>query len=246
MANLRAATAPESDMKAPKRGKLGLIVLLTLIGLILIFIALTAFNVFGLRDNMLYPLLRNVPLISNIIPDPVYNDVNGVDMAATVAELETEALALAAENASLETQLENLTGIIEQLERENARLAEFEAAHGEFLIARETFYRNIAEENPETFMIFFETMHPALAAEMASDITAAQNVEEEWRNYLASWSYMHPVQVANVIEGMHTTDMRLIVRVMLELPEPFRGNVLNSLPPDIAGAVLRQMEPNRN
>jgi hypothetical protein len=243
MANLRAGTAPAGDIKAPKKGMLGLIVLLALVILILIFIALTAFNAFGLRDNMLYPLLRNVPVIGNMIPDPIYGEAEGVDIAVTVAELEAETYTLAAENASLEAQLENLTGTIEQLERENARLAEFEALHEERTAQREAFDRDLAMENPEAFMNFFETTHPGLAEELFISITQEQFDEERWRNYLASWINMNPLQVANVIESMLTTDMRLIVRVMLELPEPFRGNILNSLAPDSAAAVLRQMEP---
>ena len=242
MANPRAAIPPHSSMRAPKKGKVGLIVLLTLIALILIFIIMVAFNAFGLRDNMLFPLLRNIPVIGSLVPDGTAAANEG-DIAATVADLEAETYMLAAENASLEAQLEILTGMIEQVERENARLAEFEAVHQQFLTDRETFYRNLAMENPDAFLNFFETMHPALAEEMFASLASEQIDEERWRNYLASWSNMNPVHVARVIESMLTTDMRLIVDVMLELPEPFRGSILNALSADSAAAVLRQMEP---
>ena len=241
MANPRAATSPHSSMRAPKKSKAGLIVLLTLIGLILIFIMMVAFNVFGLRDNMLYPLLRNIPVIGNLVPEAAA--IADDDIVTAMANLEAETQMLAAENASLEADLEILTGMLEQLERENARLAEFEAVHQQFLIDRETFYRNLALENPDAFLIFFETMHPALAEEMFARLASEQIDEERWRNYLASWSNMNPVHVARVIETMLTTDMRLIVDVMLELPEPFRGTILNALSADSAAAVLRQMEP---
>ena len=242
MANPRAATPPHSSMRAPKKSKAGLIVLLTLIALIIIFIMMVAFNVFGLRYNMLYPLLRNIPVIGTLVPDAPAAAVED-DIIVALANLETETRALATQNASLEAELEILTGMIEQLERENARLAEFEAVHQQFISDRETFYRNLALENPDAFMIFFETMHPVLAEEMFARLASEQIDIERWRNYLASWSNMHPAQVAMVIESMLTTDMRLIVDVMLELPEPFRGTVLNALTPESAGAVLRQMEP---
>lgn len=241
MSVTKAAAVPISDMKAPKKGKAGLIVLLVTILLILGFIALTAFNVFGLRDNMLFPLLRNVPVINNIIPEPVYTD--GADIAATLAELEARTYTLTTENALLEEQLENLNQTIEQLQRDNTRLAEYEMAFEQFAIERETLYRNLAMENPEAFMIFFNTMDPALVEELFLDIIYAEIEWAEWQNYMASWINMSPVQVARVIESMLTTDMRLIVDVMLELPEPFRGDILNSLAPDSAAAVLRQMEP---
>jgi len=242
MSKKRAAVTPPSDMKAPRKGKVGLIVLLAVIALILAIVALIVFNVFGLRDNVIYPLLRNVPVISNIVPDNGVA-VNNGDISIDIAELEAETYALSIENASLEAQLEILTGRIEQLERENQRLAEFEANHEQFLSDRETFYRDMAMENPDAFMNFFDTMHPALAEELFISIAQEQVRDERWRNYLASWSNMNPVQVALVIESMLTTDMRLIVDVMLELPEPFRGTILNALAPDSAAAVLRQMEP---
>jgi len=243
MAATKAATPP-SDMKAPRRGKVGLIVLLSIIALILIFVALVAFNVFGLRDNMLYPVLRNVPLVGNMIPDATYSAADNEDFAANFAELEAERYDLAAENALLEAQLENLTVMIEQIERENTRLAEFAAMHDDFLTDRERFYRDTAMENPDAFLNFFETMHPALADELFRTLIQEQIDEERWRNYLASWSNMHHAQVAMVVESMLTTDMRLIVDVMMALPEPFRGNILNSMAPESAAAVLRQAEPN--
>ena len=242
MANPRAAVPP-SDMKAPKKGKVGLIIMLVIIVLILGFVALTAFNVFGLRDNIIYPLLRNVPVVGNMIPSPDYAEAEGEDFAAAMAELEAETYYLTAENASLAAELENLTDMLELLEREVIHLEEFAYAYNQFVIDRETFYRDTAMENPDAFMNFFETMQPDLAQELYSMIALQQIEEERWRNYLASWSNMHHAQVAMVIESMLTTDMRLIVAVMNDLPEPFRGNILNSMAPDSAAAVLRQAEP---
>ena len=243
MANPRMMTAPPGTMGAPKKGKAGIIILLVSITLILGFIALVAFNVFGLRDTLLYPLLRNVPLVGDMVPAPDAAETAGDAALIALAEMQVELETTAAENASLAAQLENLTGVVEQLERENERLAGHAEAYEEFQQYRETFYRNLALENPDAFMLFFETMHPALAEELFRTIASAQFDDEVWRNYLASWSAMHPIQVAAVIEDMLTTDMRLIVRVMLELNEPFRGTVLNHLAPESAGAVLRQMEP---
>ncbi|MDR2182789.1 MAG: hypothetical protein LBE55_01310 [Clostridiales bacterium] len=243
MANLRAATVPPSDMKAPRKGKTGLIVMLVIIALILGFIALVAFNVFGLRDNMLYPLLRNVPLVGEMIPAPAYAEADAQDLAAAMAELETEAQNLLAENALLEAQVENLTGMVEALESEVAHLEGFAYAYNQFLVYREAFYRDLAMENPDAFLNFFETTQPELAQELFLTLALARDYDERWSNYLASWSNMHHVQVAMVIESMLTTDMRLIVDVMRDLPEPFRGNILNSMAPESAAAVLRQSEP---
>ena len=79
--------------------------------------------------------------------------------------------------------------------------------------------------------------------EEIANLAVTQLEDELWRNYLATWEAMDPVQVARIIETMLTTDMPLIVRVMAELPEAFRGDVLNNLDAEAAGAVLRHMEP---
>ncbi|MCL2572965.1 MAG: hypothetical protein FWE34_00255 [Defluviitaleaceae bacterium] len=240
MSNPRVAAAPPSDMRAPKKGKAGLVVMLSVIGFLLIVIGLFVFNVFGLRDNVLYPLLRDVPLVGGMIPAAEYDDG---EVIASVADLEAEIQATTLENASLEAQLENLSQTVEQLERENERLQEFADAHGQFLADRDALYRDIAMDNPDAFMNFFETMHPQLAEELFISIAIMQYEDERWRNYLNSWINMNPVQVARVIESMLTTDMRLIVDVMTELPAPFRGTILDNLADDSAAAVLRHMEP---
>jgi len=243
MANLRVATAPASDMKAPRKGKVGLIILLSLIALILTFIVLTALNVFGLRDNILYPALRNVPLVGNMIPSPAYGEAEGYDLTAAMAELEAETQDLAAQNASLEAQLENLTGVIEQLERENERLAGYAAAQEEHMAAREAFYNEVLAENPDAFINFYATMNPEIAHDQFISLSRAQFEDERWLNYLASWNNMNPAQVAAVVESMRTTDMSLITVVMAELPVAFRGSVLNLMDAEAAAAILRHMQP---
>ena len=232
----KAVTTPMNDTKTPKKGKTGLVVLLVIIFIILGGVILVVFDAFGVRSNMLFPFL------GNIAAEGGYNTPEE-EILAVMAGLQEEIKASAAAKTLLEENLRNLTQSIEQMERENARLREFEAMHKDFQQYRDDFYRGVFAENPDGFMEFFVTTNPALAQEIFRGLAGAQMAEEEWQNYLATWSAMSPVQVAMIIEDMLTTEMPLIVRVMSEMPEHFRGAVLNNLTVESAGAVLRQMEP---
>ena len=242
MANVNLAAAPDKikgDKK--KKGKVGLIILLVLILLLAGGVFITVFNVFGFRDDVVFPLLRDIPLVGGLVPDA--DATQEVDLANVISNLEYEIVGLDEENALLNAQLDSLNSIIQQNNLEIARLREFETAHSEFVYNQAEFFRELAEGDPEAYMNIFETMNPVLAEELYLELRGLQIDIDEWQNYLATWDAMSANQVAQVIESMLTTDMPLIVRVMLELPEGFRGSILNLMEPDNAGAVLRQMYP---
>ena len=196
--------------KTERKGNAGFVVLILSVLLILCAIALVAFDAFGLRSRMLFPSL--------VSPLSALNEVAITDNFAENVLIHTT-----------QSDLDDLIEKIERLEQKNARLREFEAAHAQFQQHRDEFYRNIADDNPEAFMEFFVTFNPALAEEIFRDFASTHIAEEEWQNYLASWGAMNPLQVAMIIEDMLTTHMPLIVKVMSELPESFRGMVLNNL-----------------
>jgi hypothetical protein len=82
-----------------------------------------------------------------------------------------------------------------------------------------------------------------MAIDIFTSLVGAQAADEEWQNYLATWSATSAVNVAASIETMLTTDMPLIVRVLPHLEPGFRGQILNNLSEESRAAVLRKLEP---
>lgn len=251
MSNVKVAappvvkTAKKADKKDKKgkKGKSGLIVLIVIVLLLAGAVTATVLNLFGLRDNVLVPFLRNVPIIGNMMPADTATPA--IDPAVTIAQLETQLQDLEGQNASLEDNLETLNAITADLEAEINRLQEFEQQHYERVAAHMEFMRATAEADPEAFIEFFSTMYPALQEEIFREIMGQRYNDERWENYISAWGAANPGLVALSIETMITTDMPLIVSVMNDLPVSTRASILNALEVESRAAVLRQMDPRR-
>jgi len=232
----------DSNKTNDKKGKSGLIVLIVFIVVVAVAITLTALNAFGLRDNVLVPMLRNVPIIGGFMPDaPIGEDT--IDYGSIILELEGQIETLREENASLLEDVDSLYEIARILEQENEWLREFETLHDERTAAFEELQRAVVEEEQDAFMEFFATMHPALQEEIFRELAGLQARAEEWENYVGAWGAMSPAAVAQAIEVMATTHMNLVTDVLPDLPLQTRAAILNALETDTRAAVLRQMNP---
>jgi len=241
-ADKKAARAAKKEAKGDKKGKSGLIVLIVIIVISAAAVTMTVLNAFGLRDNVLVPMLRNIPVIGGLMPESSDYALQA-NFELIIEGLEGRIAELEAENASLSGNLENIHDIARVLEQENAFNREFADMHDERTAAHNEFVRAVAEENPDALMEFFAASNPALLEEILWDLIALQMRAEEWENYIGVWGAMNPVLVAQAIETMALTHMPLIVSVLPDLPVQTRAAILNALEADTRAAVLRQMYP---
>jgi len=224
-----------------KKGKSGLIVLLVFILIVAAAITLTAVNAFGLRDNVLVPLLRNVPVIGGLMPEA--EGETGPDLNLIIDELNARIDELIAENESLHEDQVNIVEIVRRLEEENEFLREFYDIVDEIQESHLEFMRALAEEEPDAFIDFFATMNPDQAEQIFRELANARVRADEWDNYVGAWGAMSPVLVAQAIETMAHTHMNVIVSVLPDLPIPTRAAILNALETDTRAVVLRQLYP---
>ncbi|MCL2236289.1 MAG: hypothetical protein FWB98_07620 [Defluviitaleaceae bacterium] len=256
-ANKKMAKAMKKEQKkaSGKKSKVWLVILLVFVVLVGGFTALVVFDVFGLRTNVVNPLLSNVPIIGGLFEQEIDPEtglpVQAYDPSATLEALEARILELEgdleqalANNLSIAEERDVLYITVNEHELENERLRELEEYHLEFLASRAQFEREVAEGNEDAFVEFFATMHPELAEEIYNEIMAGRALDEQWQNYLSSWGSTAPVNVARVVELMATTDMPMIARVMTYLPVNQRTAIFNNLSPDTLAALYRQMYPN--
>ncbi|MCL2854281.1 MAG: hypothetical protein FWE21_01520 [Defluviitaleaceae bacterium] len=258
-ANKKMAKAMKKEQKKAEKGgkkKIWLIILLIFIVLAGGFTALVAFDVFGLRTNVILPMLRNLPIVGGMFAEAEYDPETGLPIqtyspADTIAGLEAQILELEnqlertiADNAAVAEERDVLYTAANEDLMELDRLREIEEHHLEILADRERFEREIAENNIDAFVNFFETMHPETAEEIFAAAAGQHAMEERWQNYLSSWGSASPITVARVIESMATTDMPMIARVMVDLPVNQRVAIINQLSIDTAALLYRQMYPN--
>jgi len=245
MANAAAVNKkPNKANNAGKKSKTGLIILIVAILIVGAGVTSVALDLFGLRTQVIIPMLRNVPVIGNLMPESEYDYAEAaLDPAIVIRDLEVTVASLNRQNELLQADLDSLYGIATGLEAEIARLQEFEELHDMRTAAYNEYQRAIAEEEPAAFLEFFTTMHPAMAEEIFRELAALQVQDDRWESYVSAWSAANAVLVAQAIETMITTDMPLIVSVMRDLPLHSRAAILNALETESRAAVLRQMDP---
>jgi len=233
-----------------KKGKIGLIILLAFVGVVGVFVLLTALNAFGLRDNVVMPFLRNVPFVGGFVPEAEPTDETDPSAiyGRTIAELEAQIAALQNEIDELQGDMEDMAdewfeAVVDALESsvELERLREIEESHAQFLADREAFERGVIEGDLEAFERYMETIHPDLIIEIYTNLMEERIAGLDRQHYLDVWAAMSPAAIARFImaRDMATTDMPLLVSVLRDLPPARSATIIDAIPdPNVAGAIV--------
>ena len=229
-----------------KKKKGGLIVLFIIILLVGGIAAAIAMNLFGIRENHILPLLRQIPLVGNLIPAAEYPEWASepeVDYAAIAAGLEGDVARLQSQLTRLQSDFESLSSRNEDNIRELTRLREIEAQQ---LVHRDNvdeFERRLAEGDPLAFASFFESINPDHAARLYEEILGINIRDARWASYIALWGALRPAGVAEVIESMIVTDMPLIISVLEELDLSTQRRIVDALDVETRALILRRLNP---
>ena len=225
-----------------KRGRAGLIVSLVVIGSILLASGLLFFNVFGLREDVVFPWLRNVPFVSNFIPEESYVvevEEETIDIEALLNELEDL-------QALSESQLASITNLENRIREQNQEIYQLrliEAQQEAHIESVMLFEEMLAAGDPEAFVTFFETMNPIHAEMLYYGIRAELEVVEKWQQLANDLSNMRPAAAAAVVENMINTDIWIVVNSLRLMSGNNRAAILNLLTPETSAAIFRQMQP---
>lgn len=224
---------------------------------------LVKLDVGGFGSGVLAPILKDVPVISKILPAsgeaPVAPDMEGEAVAENVNTEEEayggytdlkEAVNYIKE-LELELQRAQSTGAanaeeLESLKAEVARLKTFEDNQVEFQRIKTEFYEEViyAENGPgpEAYKKYFESMDPATAEYLYKQVV--QQVEEsaEVEEYARAYSEMKPKAAAAIIEAM-TDNLGLASRILSVMSAEDRGKILEAMDPQVAARITKIMDP---
>ena len=232
-----------------KKSKIGLIIALALVGVVGGFVLLTAFNVFELRDDIVMPFLRNVPLFGRLIPGAAEDDYDPAtaalrteqELRLKIEDLERQLAELEAETSGVLDAWGGLVGDLAESELELLRLRIMEELFALHIAEREQFEREIIEGNPDAFINWFQTMNPDRADEIYMELIADLVAGYRREHYLNMWSAMHPASIAGAIMAreMHLTDLPLLISVLRDFSYETSAAILQAIPdPEVRGALL--------
>lgn len=206
-------------------------------------VAILGFNAGGIRDTYLRPVLEKVPIVSNLLPP-----IEEVELSEEEMEiLRQEQLALEAEEAALSKEQETIALLqaeIQDLNAEISRLSEFEAVQETYKIQKASFDEMIANEDPQAYKSFYESVSPDNAEELYKQVVQTANKSAEFTEYIKTFENMKTSPATAIIEELVTTDMDLVIEILEALTSDKRGDILAAMNATTAASVTKLLSPD--
>ena len=220
---------------------------------LLILCVLIKLDVGGFGSSVLKPLLKDVPVVNQILPSDTPLGMDGEEAEDEYAGYTS--LKEAVEQIKLlELQLEQEDLKSSALEEENgklkdeiARLKTFESSQVEFERIKTEFYEEViyADKGPgvEEYRKYYESIDPATAEFLYKQVVAQLEESKEIQDYATAYAEMKPKQAAAIFEKM-TNNLELAARILNEMSAEDRGKILGVMDTEIAAKLTKIMEPD--
>ena len=239
-----------------KSNKLVIILVTILIVLIwlAIFVLLVKLDVGGFGSKVLYPVLKDVPVINKILPNASDEQI-GIDSKYPYTTL-SEAIARIEELENENLRLNEATAVnaqtIADLTSEVARLSPFEAYQKNYEVLKRQFDEQIVFGNeytgnyaadPDTYIEWYEKMDPENAAaiyQMAIEKRASSQVIVDLSK---TYSKMKAAQAASILEEM-TGDEEKVASILVNMSQANAAAILQNMNSTYAAKITLLMYPS--
>ena len=220
---------------------------------IAILCLLIKLDVGGFGSGVLTPVLKDVPVISKILPtanneemvveeaqDDSYGGYTNLKEAVDyITELELELQRAQSSGAESSEELESLRA-------EVARLKTFEDNQVEFQRIKTEFYEEViyAENGPgeEAYKKYYESIDPATPEYLYKQVVQQVEESNEVKEYAQAYSEMKPKAAAGIIEEM-TDNLALAARILSVMSAEDRGKILEAMDAKVAARLTKIMDP---
>lgn len=226
-----------------------LIIVLIVIIWLAILALLVKLDIGGFGSSVLYPLLKDVPVINKILPDTgVEEEAVSDGEYATLADAVKEINRLKRENEDLRQNTANdNTEEINAYREEIKRLQTFEDSQIEFQKLKTEFYEEVVfsenAPNIEEYKKYYEEIDPENAEYLYKQVIAQLEADKELSEYVKAYSDMKPKQAAAIFEMM-TDNLDLVAKILGNMDATTRGKILGVMDSEVASQLTKIMDPD--
>lgn len=236
--------------KVNESGGSRLVTALIALVIILIWLAVFAFliklDVGGIGSNILYPVLKDVPVVNKILPNP------SEEMQADEDNYQYTTLRAANERIkALESQLESQGGTanansdyIAQLEAEVQDLQKYKKEQDDFEKRVAEFDENVVFNDNAPDISEYEQYYAAIQPENAERIynQVVQDLQnqQQARKIATLYSNAEPEKAATVLSEM-TQDLELVCAILNNMSEKQAAAIIQELDSGFAAQITKKM-----
>lgn len=211
-----------------------------LIGVIIVLVwlaiiaALIKFDVGGFGSSVMYPIFKDVPVISSILPE--VDDTSEEDTEKYPYKSLADAIKYIKE---LEVEIQNDKDKIEEqkktiadLQAEVDRLKQFETEQEEFKKLKEQFYNEVVfGDNAidyENYKKYYEEIDPEYAEKLYKQVVAEYLKDERYQELANAYAEMKPKKAAAALYEM-TGNLETVVAILQCMEVEDRAAILDAL-----------------
>ncbi len=204
-------------------------------------------DVGGFGSTVLYPVLKDVPLINKILPevteyakeDAQYNFESVDDAVKRIKELEAELEAAKSAGGVDSARLA-------ELEAQSIELKNYKENQAKFEEEKEKFYQEVVffDKAPDIneYKKYYETIQPSNAEAIYKQVVEQTTQDEQIKSYASAYSSMKPAQAAAIFNTM-TDNLQLVGKILYAMDASSRGKILGAMNAETAAQVTKIMEP---
>ena len=207
--------------------------------------AVFGFNAFNIRDQHIWPFLREIPFVGGLISDEVTQGLY-VDGQPMEIPVDASVIALMAELEIAQTALIQAQALNEQYAETVGVLREYRDIITEYRENRQRFDQMVALGEQLAFTAFFESMDPENAANLYSQIQTAQQADREFRRYAATYREMSPENAAEVFAILLNTNPELLLEILHTFNNAQRAAVFSAMEASEVAVITILMAPDVN
>ncbi len=212
-----------------------------------ILCVLVKLDVGGVGSGVLKPLLKDIPVISKILPSErksaeedeysAYGDIK--DAVDQIKQLEQELQIAQEQNLAYASE-------VSALKEENDRLKNFEDDQLAFEQLKNEFYEEVvyAENGPgvEAYQKYYEAMDPASAEYLYQQTIQETAADKDIADYVATYSSMKAGEAAAVFDTM-TNDLDLVAKILQAMSPADRSKIMGKMSADNVARLTKMMNP---
>ncbi len=230
----------------------GLSVALIIILIVIIWLAILALlvklDIGGFGSGVLYPILKDVPVVKMILPDSVSEEEEIEEEFGTLSEATAEIARLRRENEELKkNQSSDDSEEINAYREEIKRLQTFEDSQVEFQKLKTEFYEEVvfSENAPaiEEYRKYYEEIDPENAEYLYKQVVQQMATDQEMSDYVKAYSDMKPQQAAKIFEMM-PDNLDLVAKILGKMDATTRGKILGKMDQEVAAQITKIMDPD--
>ncbi|MCM1493334.1 MAG: hypothetical protein NC180_08950 [Muribaculaceae bacterium] len=247
----KEAEADDDEGEEKAGGKLVLFfVTLLIIAIWLGIIAiLIKSDVGGFGSSVLYPMLKDVPYINQILPEPeagVYMEQESQSPYGTLEEARTRIRELEQELDTALGKNSDDADTIRDLKAQIAELSVYKEDEAAFEREKEKFYEEVvlSDVAPDIneYRAYYESIDPENAAVLYKQVIEQITYDESVEDYVKTYSQMQPKDAAAIFDTM-TNNLGLVADILNNMGTKARADILSQMDPETAARLTEIMEP---